>query len=175
MRQRTLPTSIVAVHGNLPHGYSAKCPHRLGPNNSFKPTPHRGVGHVPALRLHASAAPLRGGLTQALGGRKNIRFQPHFSCSAAPLTFAPLPSLAAALIPFCNHAMLRIVRLARSRFTSVAFVRFVKIGWFCLFSATDTVASVTSGCDFAGARSGLPASSFGKCARVPFASASTAT
>jgi hypothetical protein len=23
---------------------------RLGPNNSFKPTPHRGVGHVPTLR-----------------------------------------------------------------------------------------------------------------------------
>ena len=23
---------------------------RVGPNNSFKPTPHRGVGHVPALR-----------------------------------------------------------------------------------------------------------------------------
>jgi hypothetical protein len=23
---------------------------KLGPNNSFKPTPHRGVGHVPALR-----------------------------------------------------------------------------------------------------------------------------
>jgi hypothetical protein len=23
---------------------------RLGPNNSFKPTPHRDVGHVPALR-----------------------------------------------------------------------------------------------------------------------------
>ena len=22
----------------------------MGPNNSFKPTPHRGVGHVPALR-----------------------------------------------------------------------------------------------------------------------------
>ena len=22
----------------------------VGPNNSFKPTPHRGVGHVPALR-----------------------------------------------------------------------------------------------------------------------------
>jgi hypothetical protein len=36
----------------------------MGPNNSFKPTPHRGVGHV-----HA-ATPLRGGLTQALGGRK---------------------------------------------------------------------------------------------------------
>ena len=36
-------------------------------NSSFKPTPCRGVGHVPALRLHASAAPPRGGLTQALG------------------------------------------------------------------------------------------------------------
>jgi len=22
----------------------------LPPNNSFKPTPHRGIGHVPALR-----------------------------------------------------------------------------------------------------------------------------
>jgi hypothetical protein len=40
------------------------------PNNSFKPTPHRGVGHVPTLRLHVSATPPRGGLTQALGGEK---------------------------------------------------------------------------------------------------------
>ena len=40
-------------------------------NNSFKPTPHRGVGHVPTLREHASATPLRGGLTQALGGKKH--------------------------------------------------------------------------------------------------------
>ena len=38
------------------------------PNNSFKPTPCRGVSRVLfALRLHASAAPPRGGLTQALG------------------------------------------------------------------------------------------------------------
>jgi hypothetical protein len=22
----------------------------VGPNNSFKPTPHRGIGHVPTLR-----------------------------------------------------------------------------------------------------------------------------
>ena len=42
----------------------------IGPNNSFKPTPCRGVSRVPALRLHASAAPPRVGLTQALGGRK---------------------------------------------------------------------------------------------------------
>ena len=39
-----LPTSLVSgyVFGFVYH--------RVGPNNSFKPTPHRGVGHVPALR-----------------------------------------------------------------------------------------------------------------------------
>ena len=41
-----------------------------GPNNSFKPTPHRGVNSVLYATLHAVATPLRGGLTQALGGRK---------------------------------------------------------------------------------------------------------
>jgi hypothetical protein len=40
------------------------------PNNSFKPTPHRGVNSVLCATLHAVATPLRGGLTQALGGRK---------------------------------------------------------------------------------------------------------
>ena len=45
--------------------------HPPPPNNSFKPTPCRGVGHVLTLRLHTSAAPPRVGLTQALGGRKH--------------------------------------------------------------------------------------------------------
>jgi hypothetical protein len=40
--------------------------HWLGPNNSFKPTPHRGVNSVLCATLHAVATPLRGGLTQAL-------------------------------------------------------------------------------------------------------------
>ena len=39
------------------------------PNNSFKPTPCCGVGHVPTLRSIASAAPSRGGLTQAFSGK----------------------------------------------------------------------------------------------------------
>ena len=43
---------------------------RRAPNNSFKPTPHRGVKSVLCATLHAVATPLRGGLTQALGGRK---------------------------------------------------------------------------------------------------------
>ena len=44
--------------------------HPSPPNNSFKPTPHRGVNSVLCATLHAVAAPPRGGLTQALGGRK---------------------------------------------------------------------------------------------------------
>ena len=36
-------------------------------NSSFKPTPHRGVNSVLYATLHAVAAPLRVGLTQALG------------------------------------------------------------------------------------------------------------
>jgi len=36
------------------------------PNNSFKPTPHRGVNSVLCATLHAVATPPRGGLTQAL-------------------------------------------------------------------------------------------------------------
>ena len=36
-------------------------------NNSFKPTPHRGVNSVLCATLHAVATPPRGGLTQALG------------------------------------------------------------------------------------------------------------
>ena len=36
-------------------------------NSSFKPTPHRGVNSMLYATLHAVAAPLRVGLTQALG------------------------------------------------------------------------------------------------------------
>ncbi len=44
----------------------------VAPNNSFKPTPHRGVNSVLCATLHAVATPLRGGLTQALDGRKEL-------------------------------------------------------------------------------------------------------
>ena len=43
-----------------------------GPNNSFKPTPHRGVNSVLYATLHAVATPLQGGLTQALGATRTI-------------------------------------------------------------------------------------------------------
>jgi hypothetical protein len=48
------------------------------PNNSFKPTPHRGVNSVLYATLHAIATPLRGGLTQALGPLFGTHFlSPH--------------------------------------------------------------------------------------------------
>ena len=43
-------------------------------NSSFKPTPHRGVNSVLYATLHAVAAPLRVGLTQALGPYAAFRF-----------------------------------------------------------------------------------------------------
>ena len=58
--------------------------HPPPPNNSFKPTPCRGVGHVLTLRLHTSAAPPRVGLTQALGGRKAFGVLV-FKCSLSQL------------------------------------------------------------------------------------------
>jgi hypothetical protein len=95
------------------------------------------------LRLHMSAAPPRVGLTQALGGRKTFVFSRDLLTQPLRSSFAPLPSLAAALVVFSHHAMLRIVRLARSRLTSVAFVRFGNSCWCGQCSATDTVASET--------------------------------
>ena len=43
----------------------------VSPNNSFKPTPHRGVNSVLYATLHAVATPPWGGLTQALGGKEH--------------------------------------------------------------------------------------------------------
>ena len=119
--------------------------HPPPPNNSFKPTPCRGIGHVLYATLARVRCPATGRLNSGVRRQKNIRFQPRFAYSAASLILAPSPSLAAALVVFSNHAMLRIVRLARSRFASVAFSRFGNWGWCGLCSATDTVASETPG------------------------------
>ena len=65
VRVRALPLRLSASAQEL---YSHRDP--PPPNNSFKPTPHRGVNSVLCATLHAVATPTRGGLTQALGGRK---------------------------------------------------------------------------------------------------------
>ena len=119
--------------------------HPPPPNNSFKPTPCRGGSRVLYATLAHVRRPATGRLNSGVRRQKSIRFQPRFACSAASLIFAPSPSLAAALVAFSNHAILRIVRLARSRFASVAFYRFGNCGWCGLRCATDTVASETPG------------------------------
>jgi hypothetical protein len=150
LREQPAESSLCALkHPGF--GFSARASgfdlHRRPPppNNSFKPTPCRGVGHVLYATLAHVRRPATGRLNSGVRRQKNIRFHPPLACSAAPLIFAPLPSLAAALAVFSSHAMLRIVRLARSRLASVAFARFGNSGWFGLFSATDTVASETPG------------------------------
>ena len=73
-------------------------------------------------------------LNSGVRRQKNILFQPRLACPAAPLTFAPLPSLAAALIAFGSQTMLRTASNTRSSFAYVAFVRFGNSGWFGLLS-----------------------------------------
>ena len=119
--------------------------HPPPPNNSFKPTPCRGVSRVLCATLARVRRPATGRLNSGVRRQKNIRFQPRFASSAAPLIFAPLPPLATALVVFSNHAMLRVVGLTRSKFACVAFIRSENSDWFGLCSATDTVASETPG------------------------------
>ena len=92
-------------------------------NSSFKPTPHRGVNSVLYATLHAVAAPLWVGLTQALGGRKafgGFAFQNrHFTgfgwcCSS---------------VGFMRHCFFGQVRLTRSRVACIALAGFVNGVW----------------------------------------------
>ncbi len=115
------------------------------PNKSFKPTPHRGVNSVLCATLHAVAAPLRGGLTQALGGKKH---------SAVELSVLQLIGFGQHCSSGCSSARCFFgqVHLARSRTAFVAFAGFGSGAWLALrFSAPDAVASETAGCEFAGA------------------------
>ena len=155
-----LRTLCFGSHRRKVHGARSSIPAsvlRQGRQGSIRIGVHRRLTirssrpHVVAsaacftLRLHAAAAPPRVGLTQALGGRRTFVFSRDLHAQSLRLFFAPLPSLAAALLVSSNHAMLRIVRLARSKFTSVAFALFGNSGWCSQCSATDTVASETPG------------------------------
>ncbi len=136
-------------------------PASFPPNKSFKPTPCRGIGHVLYATLAHVRRPATGRLNSGVRRQKNIRFQPRVACSTAPLIFAPLPSFAAALIPFGSHTMLRIVRMARLSFACVAFARFGNSDRLSVsLSAPDAISSDTAR-KVRKARSGLTASAFG--------------
>ena len=122
-----------------------------------------------ALRLHTSAAPPRGGLTQALGGRKA------FICFAFPHGELAGFGWRYSSFGFLQRWFFGQVRVTRSHITCVAFAGFGNDDWHGQYFAADTVTSDTSGWKFAGARPGLPTSIFGSCAEVSLLSASPAT
>jgi hypothetical protein len=143
--------------------------HPPPPNNSFKPTPCRGVGHVHYATLAHVRRPATGRLNSSVRRQKSVWW----------LCFgnAPFPG-------FVWHRS--SVRLSARCFFGYSFRRARTsraLRWSAsdtvidvvMFPATDTVASVTSGGKFSGARTGFPAPAFGKLAKVRVTSASPAT
>ena len=139
----------------------------MTPNNSFKPTPHRGINSVLYATLHAVAAPLWVGLTQALGGRKafdcfafqcflpRLRLAPPFGQVVGALLLRS--SLSGALI----HRIRCIGRLRRQ-----SWHRQLTGYWYGRFG---DVRREVLGC-----ASGLSHFNFGNCAKVSLLPASLA-
>ena len=127
-------------------------PASLAPNKSFKPTPHRGINSALYATLHAVATPPWGGLTPALGGRKAFG---GFAFQHAD--FAGFDGVALRFISCGVASSVRFVWRAQTSHVSRWPASETVIGVLS-FPATDTVASVTSGWKFAGARPGFPAS-----------------
>jgi hypothetical protein len=121
------------------------------------------------LRLHVSAAPPRVGLTQALGGRKTF-----CSCVARKPDF--LASVSAALRSGCRHVASSVKFVWRAHTShALRWSASETVIGFGQVLAADTIASVTPGGKFAGARPAVPASVFGRCVGARCTSASTAT
>jgi len=122
------------------------------PNNSFKPTPHRGVGHVLYATLAHVRRPAAGRLNSGVRRQKNVRFPPPLCLSLQPSHSLPRLCRSQLLRSFFfgNHALLRSVCRARSNFAGVTCVGIGNAGWLSVsLSAPDAVASETPG-KFAG-------------------------
>jgi hypothetical protein len=155
--------------------FSAGAPGRLfrqhppPPNNSFKPTPCRGVGHVLCATLARVRRPATGRLNSGVRRQKSVWWL------CFPMLLFPA-SVGGALRLGCWHVASSVKPVWRAHTSralrwpaSETLIRVVS------FPATDTVASVTSDGEFIGARPGLSASAFGKHVGARCASASTAT
>ena len=92
-----------------------------------------------ALRLHMSAAPTQGGLTQALGGRKAFDC---FTFQHGDFTGFGWRCSSACFTRRCFFGQ---VRPARSHITCVTLAGFGNGDWLWQLAVTDTAASVTSG------------------------------
>jgi hypothetical protein len=133
--------------------------HGLLPNNSFKPTPHRGVNSALCATLRAVATPPRGGLTQALGGKnhsavalsalQHIGFGQHCSSDGS--------------WPRCLFGQ---VCCTRSQFACVALAGFGNGDWCGQLFHYRCGRFGDGRLKVRRARSGLPASAFGKSAKA---------
>jgi hypothetical protein len=138
------------------------------PNNSFKPTPCRGVGRVLYATLARTRRPATGRLNSGVRRQKGVWW----------LCFPMLPSPASvgvALRCVSRHVASSVRSVWRAH-TSRTLRWWASETVFSVvsFPTTDAVASETSGERFSGARSGLPASAFGNCAKVSLSPASFA-
>ena len=112
------------------------CRHPPPPNNSFKPTPHRGVNSVLCATLHAVATPLRGGLTLALGGRKAFcNWVVRNGDSSAPV--GVLFGCVLSALP------LRLHPSTRSRITCVSFTGFGNGDWLAVSPSLQMLSLLT--------------------------------
>jgi hypothetical protein len=121
--------------------------HPPPPNNSFKPTPHRGVNSVLYATLHAVATPPRGGLTQALGQEDmstlNL-WRASIVSAILAVTLLPLCSFLDRL-PFIDHAPIEINRFLVSWWWLALLVVIIalQILWFALI-LSDRHSSLTA-------------------------------
>ena len=143
--------------------------HPPPPNNSFKPTPCRGVSHVLYATLAHVRRPATGRLNSSVRRQKSV-WLPCFKM----LLF---PASVGAALRSVSRSVASSVKFVWRAHTSRALRSPAPEAVICvvMFSAADAVASETPSGEFPGARSGLPASVFGKYVGARFASASTAT
>ena len=136
------------------------CQNPSPPNKSFKPTPHRGVNSVLYATLARCRRPAVGRLNSRVRRQKGV----WWLCFSM-LLFPALVRVALRLTSRCVASSVKFVCRAHTSHTLRWPASETVIG-VVSFSAIDTVASETSDWRFSSARSGLPASAFGKCAKV---------
>jgi hypothetical protein len=103
--------------------------HPPPPNNSFKPTPCRGVSHVLSATLAHVRRPATGRLNSSVRRQKTLFQLPWLSRSTAPLIAAPLLPSTTTLNALSHQTLLRKVCGARSHIACVTLAGFGNGVW----------------------------------------------
>ena len=150
--------------------WASPSPASFPPNKSFKPTPCLGFVEINSnWRNTGSPLPRSARLNSGVRRQKSV-WLPCFKM----LLF---PASVGAALRSVSRRVASSVKFVWRAHTSRALRSPAPEAVICvvMFSAADAVASETPSGEFPGARSGLPASVFGKYVGARFASASTAT